>query len=65
MPVHIAEMTSEVTVIEGDFPLNEVQIEKLVKLIAKRLADRELEAQRSRDATKLKRQSSSSFEPGA
>ena len=65
MPVHIAEMTSEVTVIEGDFPLNEAQIEKLVKLIAKRLADRELEAQRIREATRLKRQSSAPFDPGA
>lgn len=64
MPIHIEEMTSDVTVIAGDLPLTEGQIDKLVHIVLKRLADYQLESQRSREATKLKRQSSKPFELG-
>ena len=33
MPFHIEEVTSEVTVLDGDMPLSEAQVEKLVKLV--------------------------------
>lgn len=64
MPVHIEEMVSEVSVVAGDLPLTEAQIEKLVQIIVKRLADRHMDASRAKEATKLRRQSSSPFEPG-
>jgi hypothetical protein len=64
MPVHIEEMASEVTVLAGDLPLTEAQIDKLVQIVIKRLADKHLDASRIQAATKLRRQSSSPFEPG-
>jgi hypothetical protein len=64
MPVHIEEMSSEVTIVEGELPMTPAQIEKLVKLVIKRIADREKENEKSRAATQLKRQASRPFEPG-
>jgi len=64
MPVHIEEMASEVTVIAGDLPLTEAQVEKLVQIVFKRLADKHLDAGRVKAATKLRRQSTSPFESG-
>jgi hypothetical protein len=65
MPVHIDEMTSDVSVVEGDFPLTDAQVEKLLKLVMQRLAEKQQDANRFREATKLRRQSSAPFEPGA
>ncbi len=33
MSVHIGEMSSEVTVLDGDLPLNDEQLNKLVQLV--------------------------------
>jgi hypothetical protein len=63
MPVHIEEMTTNVSVVEGELPLTSAQIEKLVALVIKRLSEQQLDAKRRRDATQLRRQSSPSFEP--
>lgn len=57
MPVHIENMTSEVTVLDGDFPLNEAQIEKLVQLIMQRMEAHQQAQQYQREATTLRRQS--------
>lgn len=65
MPVHIDEMVSDVTIVEGELPLTPVQIEKLVQLVMCRIADKHLDTQRSRAATKVRRQSTAPFEPGA
>jgi hypothetical protein len=65
MPVHIDEMSSEVTIVEGELPLTPVQIDKLVKLVMSRMAEKNRESQKSREATCLKRQSSPPFEPGS
>jgi hypothetical protein len=65
MPVHIDEMTSDVSVVEGDFPLTDAQVEKLMKLLMKRLAEKQQDTHRFREATKLRRQSSAPFEPGS
>lgn len=64
MTVHIEEMSSEVTVVEGELPLTPKQLDKLVKLVLKCIADKKLETSRNREATQLKRQSSPPFEPG-
>lgn len=64
MPAHVVEMTSEVTVTEGELPLTPAQVERLVELVLVRLADRERERERSREATRLRRQSSPPFEAG-
>jgi hypothetical protein len=64
MTVHIEEMTSEVTIVEGELPLTPKQIDKLVKLVVSCIANKKQEAMRNREATQLKRQSSAPFEPG-
>jgi phage FluMu protein gp41 len=64
MPVHIDEMSSEVTVVEGELPLSPRQIDKLVKLVMSRIAEQAREGERSRAATQLRRQASPPFERG-
>jgi hypothetical protein len=64
MPVHVEEMTSEVTVVAGELPLTEAQVERLVQIVFKRLAEKYLDASRVKAATKLRRQSTSPFESG-
>lgn len=65
MPVQIEELSSDVSLVEGDLPLTEAQIEKLAKLILKKLTDKQQDALRMKEATKLKRQSSTPFEAEA
>lgn len=64
MPVHVEELTSEVTVAEGELPLTPEQIEKLVRLVLARLDARGRDAERAGEATRLRRQASPPFEPG-
>jgi hypothetical protein len=56
MPVHIGEMSSEVTVLEGDLPLNEEQLNKLVQLVLKKLSEKEREQRYIREDTQLRHQ---------
>jgi hypothetical protein len=62
MPVHIEEMSSEVTVVEGELPMTMMQIDKLAKVVMGRIAAFNKAAESNRDATQLKRQSSAPFE---
>ena len=55
MPVQIGDMDSEVTVIDGELPLNERQVEKLVQMVIKHLQKEQHEAQSVREATTLRR----------
>jgi len=64
MPVHIDEMSSDVTIVEGELPLTAAQIDKLVKLVMRRIGEKGAEAQRTRAAVQLKRQSTAPFERG-
>lgn len=64
MPVHVEEMTSDVTVVEGDLPLSHEQIEKLIQLVMRRLDEKKRDAQKSKEATQLRRQASAPFELG-
>lgn len=65
MPVHIDEMSSEVTMFEGELPLTPSQIDKLVRLVLSRIADKQRAEQSSRAATELRRQSTAPFDAGA
>jgi hypothetical protein len=56
MPVHVEEMTSDVAVLDGDLPLTEAQMEKLVKLVLQRLEEKQREARQFREATALRRE---------
>jgi hypothetical protein len=53
MPVHVDELSSEVTVVEGELSLTPPQIEKLVKLVMRRIADEQRNEQRMRAATRM------------
>jgi hypothetical protein len=57
MPVHIEEMTSDVTILDGDLPLSQEQIEKLVKIELKQLEAKQREARQSSAATSVRRES--------
>jgi|HubBroStandDraft_4_1064222.scaffolds.fasta_scaffold92153_3 hypothetical protein len=55
MPFHIEEVTSEVTVIDGDLPLTAAQVEKLVKLICRRLEEKGRDAVLAHEASAIRR----------
>lgn len=55
MPVHIEEMTSEVAVVEGELPLSDAQLDKLVKKVLERLAEKQRDDKHVRSATELRR----------
>jgi hypothetical protein len=55
MPVHIEEMSTEVTALDGELPLTERQIERLVQIILKRLEAKQREARQTQEAVSLKR----------
>lgn len=57
MSVIVENMTSEVTVMDGDLPLSDAQLERLVKLVIQRLEAQQREARRSGEATQLRRES--------
>jgi hypothetical protein len=54
MPVHIEDMQTEVTVFDGDLPLSQMQIEKLVKIIIRRLEEQQKNAQSNRQTTEIR-----------
>ncbi len=54
MPVHVEEMSSEVSVLEGELPLSAAQIERLVKIVLDRLARKQQDAELSREATRVR-----------
>jgi hypothetical protein len=55
MPVHVEEMSTEVTALDGELPLTESQIERLVQIILKRLDEKQRAARQSQEAVSLKR----------
>ncbi len=56
MPVHVEEMNMEIQVADGDLPLTEAQIDKLVKIVLSRLEHKQRESGRIREATTLRTQ---------
>lgn len=54
MPVHIENMTSEVTAVAGDMPLSEAQLEALINCIIDRLTRRDGAANAMREAAQLR-----------
>jgi hypothetical protein len=55
MPFHIEEVTSEVTVIEGDLPLSPAQVEALVRVVVKRLQEQDRDAKLANEASTIQR----------
>lgn len=56
MPVLIDELRSDVTVLEGDVPLSEAQIEKLIKIVLSRLDRKLRDTEQGREATQMRTQ---------
>ncbi len=54
MPVHVENMTSTVNVVDGELPLSEAQIEKLVGIVLRRLEQQKREAESAREATAVR-----------
>jgi hypothetical protein len=65
MPVHIGEIHSEVSAVgKGQLPLSSAQIEHLVQLVIKRLAEKQRGAKLSREATELSREATPPLKVG-
>lgn len=54
MPIHIEEMSSDVTVFDGELPLSPAQLERLIQIVLQRLDQREQGQRQHRDATRLR-----------
>ena len=64
MPIHIENMTSEITTVTEDFPLGEEQIELLVKIVLKRLDQKMRDARQQQESTGLRGSASEGLLPG-
>lgn len=56
MPIHIEEMTSDVTVVDGDLPLTDQQLEKLVQLVIARIEEKQRDQLTYRESTTIRNQ---------
>lgn len=54
MPVHVEKMTTQVDAYEGDLPMSQAQIEKLVDIVLKRLEQKQRETKVLRDSTQIR-----------
>ncbi len=54
MPIHIEDMQTDVTVFDGELPLSRVQIETLVKIVIRRLEEKQRDAKSNRQATEIR-----------
>ena len=63
MTVHVEEMVSEVTVVRGDLPFTEAQLDEVVDVVIARLEQRKRDRQQARAATQL-RPGSTPLSPG-
>lgn len=57
MTVHIDNLETNVTVADGEMPLSQAQIKKLVQIVLQELEVRQREQSRNREATGLRAQS--------
>jgi hypothetical protein len=53
MPVQIGELSSDVTLVAGDLPLGEAQMEKIAQFVLARLRQQEREGKSRREATEI------------
>lgn len=54
MPVYVQRATSEVTVVDGDLPMSDGQLQKLVDLVIRRIEQRQQEAEYHRAAVTIR-----------
>jgi hypothetical protein len=56
MPVHVEELTQEVTVSRGDLPLSQAQVQRLVHLVLEQINRQEHESKLRRESTSIQPQ---------
>lgn len=64
MPVHVEEMTTQVTVFDGELPLTETQITVLARRVTQCLAEEKRKEQRRSASTSLRRESAPPLQVG-
>lgn len=57
MPIHVEQVTTDIAFFEGDLPLGEAQVRKLVAIVAAHLEQAERDRCERRAATSLERSS--------
>lgn len=62
MPLHIEELTSEVTVIDGDSLLSAAQKESIVQMVIKRIGEKLRESELKKNATEVRHQAGAPLE---
>lgn len=55
MPLHIGSVTADVTVIDGDVPLNERQLAQVANAVLRLMAEKERDDRRRHEATCIAR----------
>lgn len=55
MPIHVEQVTTDVAMFDGELPLTEGQLRKLVACVAARLTECKRDESERRDVTKLDR----------
>jgi hypothetical protein len=55
VPIHVEQLTNEVTVMDGGLPFTESQLDQLAELVATRLERRDRDTRQSEEATTLRR----------
>jgi hypothetical protein len=54
VPIHIDEMTTEVDAFEGELPLSQPQLERLIELVLSRIEDKQRERGRMQESTQIR-----------
>jgi hypothetical protein len=64
MPVHVERITTDLTVVDGELPLSQAQLDKLVALVLARLEREQRLAEQRREATIIRRSTIPRLEVG-
>lgn len=56
MPIEVGNFSTQVTVLSGDMPLTPAQVEQLVQLILKRVAQQQRDDEQTRAAVEIRNQ---------
>jgi hypothetical protein len=54
MPIYIEELNSEVTVLDGELPLTDAQLDRLVRLVLRRMEEQQRAARQTAESTRLR-----------
>lgn len=55
MPIHVEQMNTDVSVVEGELPLGPAQLEKLVELVMNRIEEKQRGEEQLKASVKVQR----------